>query len=43
MNIAKQKQACGYKGQTSSYQWDRGWGRDKTGVGVKRYKILCIK
>ena len=22
---------------------ERGWGRDKLGVGISRYKLLCIK
>ena len=31
VNITKQKQT--HRKQTSSYQWEEGWGRQKIGVG----------
>ena len=31
VTITKQKQTHRYRKQTSSYQWEEGWGRQKTG------------
>ena len=44
MYIAKQKQTCRYKEQTSGYQCrGRREGEARQGYGINRHKILCIK
>ena len=43
MNLfAKQKQTHRYR-EIYGYQRGKIWGKDKLGVGIGRYKILCIK
>ena len=33
MTITKQKQTHRYREQTHGYQWEKGWGSGKIGVG----------
>ena len=41
VNITKQKQT--HRKQTSSYQWEEGWGRQKIGVGDSDASYLMYK
>ena len=43
VNKTKKKQTHRYGGQTNAFQWGEGRGRDKIGVEIKKYKLLCIK
>ena len=43
MNITKKKQTQRYREQTSGYQQGKRRVRDNARMGIKRYKLLCIK
>ena len=42
MSIAKQSKTHRNREQNGDYQWEEG-RKGKIGLGIKRYKLLCIR